>query len=169
MGAKKNILWTEQTEHLELNFNNLEEIYGEFNFLNLEDKSDGMFDGLNPIDELRISIANNKLTTIPYAQFCKLPRPMTLDISGNPLKCDSDLCWLRQEVETGTIKWLQETEENQTFPVGHVFKPTCADGTIWDDITWNCGEGKIKITFVENVSFFKILIIFVCLSNVIIN
>ena len=123
-------------KHLELNFNNLEEI------------SDGMFDGLNSTDEIRISIANNKLKTIPCAPFIKIPRPMILDISENPLICGSDLCWLRQEVETGSIKWPNQTEENQTISNGHVYKPTCADGRNWDDITWDCDQGcKIKMTF----------------------
>ena len=122
-------------KHLELNLNNLKEI------------SDGMFDGLNSTDELRISIGNNKLKTVPCAPFGKIPRPMILDISENPLNCSS-LCWLRQEVETGNIKWLQEMENDQTFPVGHVYQLTCADGTNWDDITWDCGQGcKINMTF----------------------
>ena len=80
-------------KHLELNFNNLKEI------------SDGMFDGLNFTDELKIFLGNNNLTTIPCTPFAQIPRPMTLDISENPLICDSSLCWLRQKVETGSIKW----------------------------------------------------------------
>ena len=83
-----------------------------------------MFDGLNSTYEIRISIANNKLRTLPCAPFTKIPRPITLDISGNPLNCGSDLCWFRQELETGSIKWPNQTEENQTIPVGHVYNPT---------------------------------------------
>ena len=66
---------------------------------------------------------------------------MILGISENPLNCDRSLCWLRQEVETGSITWLQETEDYQTFAIGHVFKPTCADGTSWDKVNWSCAAG----------------------------
>ena len=117
-------------KHLGLTLNNLEEL------------PDGMFGGLSSTDEIGIYLGNNNLTTVPSAPFAKIPRPMILDISENPLICDSSLCWLRQEVETGCIKWLQETEENQRLPVGHVYKPTCADGTNWENITWDCGQGK---------------------------
>ena len=123
-------------KHLELNSNNLEEI------------PDDMFDGLNSTNEIRISFANNKLRTVPCTPFNKIPRPMILNISGNPLICGNSLCWLRQEVESGSIKWSNQTKENHTISVGHVYKPTYADGTNWDDITWDCDQGcKIKMTF----------------------
>ena len=117
-------------KHLRLNFNKLEKI------------PDGMFDGLNSTDDLAFYLANNSLVIIPCAPLAEIPRHFVLDISGNPLNCDRRLCWLKQEVEFGTIKWLNETEENQRLSVGHVYTPSCADGTIWNHITWDCDEGR---------------------------
>ena len=117
-------------KHLALSFNDLEEI------------PDGMFDGLDSTDEIGIYLSNNSLTTIPCAPFAKIRRPVILDISGNPLDCDRSLCWLKQEVETGTITWLKETERKQREPVGHIYKTRCANGTNWNDIMWGCGQGR---------------------------
>ena len=63
---------------------------------------------------------------------------MYLDVSGNPLNCDSSLCWLKQEVETGCVRWVEEKVGISGVPVGFVYKPNCADGTNWDDIEWDC-------------------------------
>ena len=115
--------------HLRLNFNKLEQL------------PKGMFEGLNST-QITIYLANNSLRTIPCAPFAEIPRPFALDISENPFTCDRNLCWLKQEVETGSIKWLNETEENQRLPVGHVYTPNCADGTNWNDIAWDCDKGR---------------------------
>ena len=137
----------------------LKELYGMRN--SLDRVSFNTFRGLNSTKGIGIYLGNNSLTTIPFDPFGKTPRPITLDISGNPLNCDSGLCWLKQEVETGCIKWLQKTEENQRLPVGHVFKPTCADGTNWDEITWDCRRGKIvrlefsRLNYCEDAPLFR--------------
>ena len=57
------------------------------------------------------------------------------------------LCWLKQEVESGSIKWLIEPEDERP-PVDR--KPRCANGTNRDDITWDCEQGKmLKISGVD--------------------
>ena len=116
----------------------------------------GTFDEVRNLKELYLG--NSKLTTVTAALFAKVSRPLMLDISGNPLNCDSNLCWLKQEVDAGCIKWMNETEENQRLPVGHVYKPSCADGTNWNDITWDCDKGtKFKKHFmIQDLNSFQL-------------
>ena len=100
------------------------------------------------LDSLRyLSLYNNWLTRLSADVFKHLPRPLKLglyykyyyDQPKHPelLVCDSELCWLKQEEQRGTITW------NHWF--GTDFFPKCADGLDWG--TWNCDETGDVVVF----------------------
>ena len=113
-------------EFLSLSFNKIEHL------------PDDMVD--SAMKNVEINVRSNKLRTVSRKPFAKIPRPMYLDISGNPLNCDSSLCWLKQEATAGCVKWVEEKVGISGLPVGHLYKPNCAYGTNWDDINWDCEE-----------------------------
>ena len=117
----------------------------ESNRINSIDALDGF---KTSVKNTEINLRNNDLSTLSCNPFMSMPKAMFLDISGNRLNCGSNLCWLKQEVEAGNIKGVVQQSPANGLPAGHVFKPTCADGTNWDDITWDCDQGRIIIIII---------------------
>ena len=101
-----------QLKNLELGFNGLDNLRAE------------TFIGLNSLE--RLSLVGNGLTTLDYIGFSGLARPLELLLSHNPLRCDSDLCWLKYEEQKQTITWLDG------------ITPNCDDDKAWIEVTWNC-------------------------------
>ena len=74
----------------------------------------GMFSGLDSLWQLRLE--GNRLTTLPADVFKHLPRSIKLGLGNvrrdpaedNPLKCDVEICWLKQKEINGTITWYTE-------------------------------------------------------------
>ena len=90
----------------------------------------GIFTGLNSLESLILS--GNKIRTIRKQVLEDLPRPLTLELTHNPLQCDTSFCWLRKEYRKASIDWNLGAH------------PNC-EGTKFD-ITdkwdyWNCNEG----------------------------
>ena len=91
-----------------------------------------MFEGLAVLTELYLN--NNKLVGIDSGVLAELPRPLSLSLNlgieedANMLQCDSDLCWLKQEENAGSITWSR-----------HGYPPVCANAVNWT--TWVC-QGK---------------------------
>ena len=70
---------------------------------------------------------NNSLSTLQPDIFLIPPRSnISLYLGGNPLVCNSDLCWLKQAEK----KWI--TIENRIHE-----KPPC-NGIPWDNVVMNC-------------------------------
>ena len=85
----------------------------------------GAFIGLGHLKHLLL--VYNKLSTLDGEIFSDLPRPVQLSMAGNPLECDSKLCWLKQDITNGNISWFDCN------------RPICTDGTVLT----NCNvEGK---------------------------
>ena len=102
-----------------------------------------LLDGFKSVAKnTEINLRNNDLSTLSCNPFLNVPKPIYLDISGNRVNCDG-LCWLKQEVDTGSIKWVVQQSAANGIAAGHVFKPTCADGKKWDDISWDCNPGRL--------------------------
>ena len=80
------------------------------------------FSGLSSLTYL--SLTKNNLTTLDPIVLEDLPRPLDLDLSGNPLFCNGSLCWLQEEMRNETIRW---------------FSFTCSNRIRWN--TWKC-HGK---------------------------
>ena len=139
-------------QYLYLSYNQLTYVTSEM-FAGLESLKFLTFESIriNNIDTLHgfktsvknteINLRNNEISTLSCNHFVSMPKPMLLDISGNRLTCGSHLCWLKQEVESGSINWVVQQSAANGIPAGHVFKPTCADGRNWDDITLDCDPG----------------------------
>ena len=82
----------------------------------------GLFSGLHSLNTLWLGL--NRLTMLQADVFSHLPRPLELSLhdvseysegSGlpdNPLHCDADLCWLKQEELKGTIGLETEALES---------------------------------------------------------
>ena len=77
------------------------------------------FNGLVVINRIRLE--DNSLTTLDSSAFSQLPRTLRLGLERNPLDCNTTLCWLQYENEDGAIVWFED-------------KPTCSNGTDWDDM-----------------------------------
>ena len=101
-----------QLKNLELGFNGLDKLRAE------------TFAGLNALE--RLSLVGNGLTTLDYINFAGIPRPLELLVSHNPLRCNSDLCWLKYEEQKRTITWA-----------GGI-SPNCDGDRAWIEVTWNC-------------------------------
>ena len=101
-----------------------------------------LLDGFKTVTKnTELNLRNNDLSTLSCNPFINVPKPMFLDISGNRVNCDG-LYWLKQEVDTGSIKWVVQQSPANGIAAGHVFKPTCADGKNWDDISLDCDPGR---------------------------
>ena len=98
-----------------------------------------------------INLRNNDLGSLSCNPFLNVPKPMFLDISGNSVNCNG-MCWLKQEVDTGSIKWVVQQSPANGITAGHVFKPTCADGKNWDDISWDCKPGSLFHHNFDNIN-----------------
>ena len=89
------------------------------------------FAGLESLKTLHLY--GNRLTMLRADVFSHLPRPLQVTLGEPeyrqpkdiPLKCDAELCWLKQEEQQGTIRTAS-------------YKPRCADGTLWN--SWDCDE-----------------------------
>ena len=114
----------------------------------LSSLSPGTFCGLESIELLRLE--DNVLTSLPQDVFIHLPHPLSLNVSGNPFKCDDALCWLRQEGLSRTITWHTSG--------AYTGKPVCANGVNWD--TWSCNQPDEMF----HIIFCLILFFFTCLS-----
>ena len=95
---------------------------------NLGNITAGMFRGLTALEEL--SLVSNNLVSIDFSVLADLPRPLQLCIchlwSPVTLLCNSDLCWLKQEEMTGSVKWCDDCA------------PLCAGAVTWK--TWTCAS-----------------------------
>ncbi len=77
-----------------------------------------------------LSVAYNSLETMPECMFDPTNHPATLDefhMDNNPLRCDQDLCWLKQVDTT----WIT---------VKYPYSPECAGpaalaGRKWDTLS----------------------------------
>ena len=95
----------------DLNLDKLRYLY--LNSNSLSELRSGMFLGLTSLTTLRLD--KNNLITVRASDFRYLPRPLTVYFNfvpsgleyppndDNPWQCDSWLCWLKQELEAGTI------------------------------------------------------------------
>ena len=81
------------------NLQNLERlVLGRNNINTLSSKS---FSGLHSLKHLLLH--ENNITSLPEDVVNHLPRPLQLGIFSNPLRCDANLCWLKEEMLQGTI------------------------------------------------------------------
>ena len=100
---------------------------------NLAELRSLMFTGLRSLQTL--SLEGNRLTTVPVYAFSLLYHPLTLTLSTtrepaayrNPLECDTNLCWLKQEQADETINFGDH-------------KPICVNVGNWD--TWTCSHER---------------------------
>ena len=113
--------------------NNLKVLSVDFN--NLAQLSDSMVH--LSVGCLEINLKINSLDTISCKSFAKIRRFVNLDIGENLLNCNKYLCWLEQEVETGSIKWKEDRLTSKGFPL-YFHKLICANGANWDNVTWTC-------------------------------
>ncbi len=58
-------------------------------------------------------------------------------LPDNPWNCESQ-CWIQLEVKAGGLKWATAD--------GFSYKPECADGTLWEDLT--CAGKHVEQHFV---------------------
>ncbi len=139
------IYWDE-LENIELGaFNNLDNLIGLCLFNNkLTAITSGVFSELPLLSTLQLQ--NNEIQTLSWDIFTSKkdehPAPLQLSISGNPLTCNSSLCWMAEAVYDGWLVWLG----------GISFGPQCTDLTTWSEVNPICGiEGKLsKITITGN-------------------
>ncbi len=87
----------------------------------------------------RLQLGANRLQTLHFNIFgSNHPEEVYVGLGGNPLQCDSRLCWMQEAEEEG---WFHATETL------YFDRPQCANfpGTSWDDTdlgcVWNC-EGS---------------------------
>ena len=100
----------------------------------------GAFSGLTTLTYLRLH--HNALTTLPWTIFSSVGNSgnihhpsLELALSGNPLHCDTSLCWIKQGEQYGWITWWW----------GSIYDPECSNyaDTNWPDVTLNCtNQGK---------------------------
>ena len=83
----------------------------------LESLEPGTFSGLSSL--IYLNLMHNDLTTITSTAFEGLPRPFELHLHGNPLVCNSSLCWLKEEIRKTSIRWR------------FMVSPTCSNGIRW--------------------------------------
>ena len=101
---------------------------------------DGTFLQLSKLQVLDLNhnelyLEHNKLLTLDSTVLKHFSRPFSLSIKGNPLLCDSRLCWLRLETHLGNITWI------------NCLLPNCSDKTPWMKVLWTCPQyGKMGRT-----------------------
>ena len=100
-----------------------------------------MFTGFSSLNILNLE--RNKLKTLEASVLKNFDRPLQLWLLDNSLECDNKLCWLKIELERGTILWHSDSSS------GGILKPPCVGGKIWDEIKWNCRESK----FISKLKF----------------
>ena len=97
----------------------------------------GVFTGLHLINTLVLN--DNALVNLPWTVFLPGDYPDTrghparlqLRVSGNPVVCSTDMCWIRQGETDGWITWQ----------AGSMYQPECINfNTTWQEITLKCGE-----------------------------
>ena len=86
-----------------------------------------------------IDLEGNHLEHLPADVFRHLSRPLTLGVESNPLKCDADLCWLKEEELQGGTEWYRGHARY------HESKPACNGDKNWD--LWNCNDTAGDISF----------------------
>ena len=105
----------------------------------LETLSPRTFNGLASLRYLFLH--GNRLTSLSVDVLSHLPRPLTLGLQyavvqatpDNMFTCNSQLCWLKQEEQQGTVIWFFYGN----YPTS-LHKPSCVNGIDWD--TWICNE-----------------------------
>ena len=98
----------------------------------LEALNQEMFSGLVSLEEL--NLARNSLTTLPNTVFNLIHRPLTVVLGDNPMKCNSELCWLKDKERQGDIRYSGNYYISQS-------EPTCASRSHW--YTCSCNETGI--------------------------
>ena len=77
----------------------------------------------------------NKLNTVredAFVTFNSHPTDLSVALEGNPLQCDSELCWLKEAEER---KWIELDYTSNRSPLNCVNYPR---GEHWRDIALNC-------------------------------
>ena len=74
-------------------------------------------------------LSNNRLVTLMGEQWVIQSQNLFLVLSGNPLQCNSRICWIKQAERDGRVKWKKSCH-----------KPECVNysGVHWDDVTLAC-------------------------------
>ena len=65
-------------------------------------------------EQFSLKLTDNQLTSISEASFhpgIVHFRSLILDLSGNPFKCDAEMCWLRRGQAEGWIRFPEEPSE----------------------------------------------------------
>ena len=65
--------------------------------------------------EFFLSLAHNQLMSLSQnvlSSGFEVFQMITIDLNGNPLECDSDLCWLKLGVEKGSVQFPPQSEPN---------------------------------------------------------
>ncbi len=99
----------------------------------------GTFSGLPALTWL--SLHSNALTTLPWTVFGSVGNPgninhparLVFSLSGNPLRCDTSLCWIKQAEQEGWLEWSFSNYDPD-------YDPECSNyaGTDWPDVNLDC-------------------------------
>ena len=114
-----------------------------------------MFQGLTTLSALRLNL--NKIKTVDDDVLKDFSRPFALWLDGNLLHCDIRLCWLKIEIERGSIQWGTSGDK--------IYKPSCVDARAWSDVEWRCPEeSEYHYNTVLKFCNFPLFYIYVSLS-----
>ena len=92
------------------------------------------FSGLYSLELLNLH--SNGLVTLTLGVFRDFPRPFKLNLAKNPFRCNSSLCWLKEENNKGTVKW----------DVNGILQCTnCCPSRSWWGLTDFCAKGGMNI------------------------
>ena len=114
----------------------------------LADLSAEKFFGLRSLRILQL--VSNHFTTLDSNVFIHLPRPLEVQLTeiSDPrallLYCDSRLCWLKEEEESGTIILYR------TYGYHPIPQPVCMDGSEWATLDCNI-TGLFVYVIVNNL------------------
>ena len=89
-------------------------------------------DGLsNLLNVELLHLHNNNLKTLKSNVFGDShPARLEVSLSGNPLRCDEDLCWLKEAERDGWLTWTQD------------YAPQC-EGREWEEVEIECEDSGI--------------------------
>ena len=93
---------------------------------------DGGFENMLLGEQFSLNLTENQLTSISAASFhpgIVHFKNLVLDLSGNPFKCDAEMCWLRMGQAEGWIQFPEEPSE-----------PECRNypGVSWNSVPIKC-------------------------------